>query len=124
MGVQLKTLVTRPVPLVDGNTAPAGQLTHDNVRGSGGVSGSEALTLNERLDPSIAILPVGAVRLGEVSWATGGFSGWDLRELSHVSIAPQDVPSPAPHPSHPPFCEYIRLGKHLMKSSGVFYELA
>src|SRR2546426_10288469 len=72
MGVQLKTLVTRPVPLVDGNTAPAGQLTHDNVRVSGGVSGSEALTLNERLDPSIAILPVGAVRLGGVSWATGG----------------------------------------------------
>src|SRR2546425_12494632 len=96
MGVQLKTLVTRPVPLVDGNTAPAGQLTHDNVRVSGGVSGSEALTLNERLDPSIAILPVGAVRLGGVSWATGGVSGWELRGLSPGSLGPPHVPFPAP----------------------------
>src|SRR5256712_3795303 len=120
MGVQLKTLVTRPVPLVDGNTAPAGQLTHDNVRVSGGVSGSEALTLNERLDPSIAILPVGAVRLGGVSWATGGFTGWNLRELPHVSMAPQHVPSPASHHSHPIFCESIRLVRYWMKCSVVF----
>src|SRR2546428_10766671 len=104
MGVQLKTLVTRPVPLVDGNTAPAGQLTHDNVRVSGGVSGSEALTLNERLDPSIAILPVGAVRLGEVSWATGGVKGWKLRGVSPVSMGPPHRSSTASPPNHPPFC--------------------
>src|SRR2546427_10635299 len=101
MGVQLKTLVTRPVPLVDGNTAPAGQLTHDNVRVSGGVSGSEALTLNERLDPSIAILPVGAVRLGGVSWATGGVSSWRMRGVPHVSSGPHDRSSPPSHHIHP-----------------------
>src|SRR2546428_13492560 len=102
MGVQLKTLVTRPVPLVDGNTAPAGQLTHDNVRVSGGVSGSEALTLNERLDPSIAILPVGAVRLGGVSWATGGFPGRELGGLPPSSDGPQPATAHAPPPYPPP----------------------
>src|SRR2546422_7448046 len=112
MGVQLKTLVTRPVPLVDGNTAPAGQLTHDNVRVSGGVSGSEALTLNERLDPSIAILPVGAVRLGGVSWATGGVSGWEFRGVPPVSMAPPHRSSPASPHNHPTFFGSITLVKY------------